>query len=45
MKTLKLAFEKEVKNKLTLKNSGRQSEETLLLKAFKYFDLDNSGKI
>ena len=36
-------FEKELKNKLSLKSSGHTSEETVLLKAFKYFDLDNSG--
>ena len=32
-----------MKNKLALKSSGHTSEETVLLKAFKYFDLDNSG--
>jgi hypothetical protein len=37
-------FEKELKNKLSLKSSGHTSEETVLLKGFKYFDLDNSGK-
>jgi len=37
-------FEKELKNKLSLKTSKFQSEETILLKAFKYFDLDNSGE-
>lgn len=40
----KALFEKELKNKLELKSSGKQSEETLLIKAFKYFDLDNSGE-
>ena len=39
----KSLFEKELKNKLALKSSGHTSEETVLLKAFKYFDLDNSG--
>lgn len=37
-------FEKELKNKLALKSSGKQSEEALIIKAFKYFDLDNSGE-
>ena len=37
-------FEKELKNKLSLKSSGHTTEETVLIKAFKYFDLDNSGK-
>ena len=39
----KTNFEKELKNKLELKSSGHTSDETVLLKAFKYFDLDNSG--
>ena len=43
MSDMKLLFEKELKNKLSLKASGHISEETVLLKAFKYFDLDNSG--
>jgi len=37
-------FEKELKNKLELKSNGYTSDETVLLKAFKYFDLDNTGK-
>lgn len=37
-------FEKELKNKLSLKSSGKTSEEALVIKAFKYFDLDNSGQ-
>lgn len=44
MKTLRTAFEKEIRNKLSLKSDGKQSEETILVKAFKYFDLDNSGE-
>src|SRR5258708_2443906 len=43
MKTRTL-FEKELKEKLALKSTGKQSEESLILKAFKYFDLDNSGE-
>ena len=37
-------FEKELRNKLALKSSGKTSEEALIIKAFKYFDLDNSGE-
>lgn len=37
-------FEKELKNKLALKSDGRSSEERLIIQAFKYFDLDNSGE-
>lgn len=36
-------FEKELKNKLSSRVIGTMTEETLFLKAFKYFDLDNSG--
>jgi Ca2+-binding EF-hand superfamily protein len=34
-----------LKNKLAQKASGAQSEETVLLKAFKYFDLNNNGTV
>lgn len=34
-----------MKNKLAQKASGAQSEETVLLKAFKYFDLNNNGTV
>jgi Ca2+-binding EF-hand superfamily protein len=44
MKSIKNAFEKEIRNKLALKTNGKQSEEALLVKSFKYFDLDNSGE-
>ena len=44
MKSIKSAFEKEIRNKLALKTNGKQSEEALLVKSFKYFDLDNSGE-
>ena len=37
-------FVKELKNKLNQKAYGNITEETVLLKAFKYFDLDNIGK-
>ena len=41
---MKANFVNEIKNKLALKGNGKQGEETLLVKAFKYFDLDNSGE-
>ncbi len=31
--------------KLCTKASGHKSEETVLVKAFKYFDLNNLGKL
>ena len=34
-----------MKNKLAQKASGAQSEETVLLRAFKYFDLNNNGTV
>lgn len=36
-------FEKELKNKLALKTKGSSSEEALLLKAFKFTDLSDTG--
>jgi Ca2+-binding EF-hand superfamily protein len=44
MRAMKTTFEKEIKNKLAIKSNGKQGEETILVKAFKYFDLDNSGE-
>ena len=41
--SLRKQFEKELKNKLALKASGHTLEENVLLKAFKYFDLGNTG--
>ena len=41
---MKAAFEKEIRNKLALKSNGKTGDEVILLKAFKYFDLDNSGE-
>ena len=40
---MKNAFEIELKNKLLIKTIGSQSEEMVLLRAFKYFDLSNTG--
>jgi len=41
--SMKTSFEKELKNKLLQKTVGNQSEEIVLLKAFKYFDLSNTN--
>ncbi len=43
MEGLKASFEKEVKNKLAQK--ATVSEEQVLMKAFKYFDLNDSGEV
>lgn len=45
MSATKNRFEKELKQKLGQKATARLSEESLLLKNFKYFDLDNSGGV
>ena len=37
------SFEKELKNKLQQKSSGITSEEQVLKKSFKYFDLNGNG--
>ena len=37
-------FIKDLKNKLNQKTYGSITEETVLVKSFKYFDLDNTGK-
>ena len=37
-------FIKELKNKLNQKSYGSVTEETVLIRAFRYFDLDNTGK-
>lgn len=39
------SFERELKNKLAQKASGVQNEETVLLRAFKYFDLNNNNTV
>jgi len=39
------SFERELKNKLAQKASGMQNEETVLLRAFKYFDLNNNNTV
>ena len=40
---MKSPFEKELKNKLLIKSTGNHSEEMILLRAFKYFDLSNTN--
>lgn len=45
MDHLKASFERELKNKLQEKTKGSQSEEAVLMKAFKYFDLNDSGSV
>ena len=42
---LSLSFERELKNKLAEKTKGAQSEESVLKKAFKYFDLNDNGTV
>ena len=39
------SFEKTLKQKLSQKATGNANEETVLLKAFKYFDLNNNGTV
>ena len=39
------SFEKELIKKLSQKASGHSTEETVLVRAFKYFDLNNNGTI
>jgi Ca2+-binding EF-hand superfamily protein len=39
------SFEKELIKKLSQKAVGAVSEETVCLKAFKYFDLNNNGTV
>ena len=40
---MKVPFEKELKNKLLIKTVGSKSEEMILLRAFRYFDLSNTN--
>ena len=39
------SFEKELKTKLSQKTTGRLTEEAVLIKNFKYFDLNSSGTV
>ena len=45
MQTDASSFERELKNKLAEKTRGAQSEEAVLMKAFKYFDLNDNGTV
>jgi len=45
MARIRANFENELRQKLSQKSTAYVSEETLLLRAFKYFDLDNSGAV
>lgn len=42
---LLVSFERELKNKLAEKTRGAQSEEAVLTKSFKYFDLNDNGVV
>ena len=39
------SFERELKNKLAEKTKGAQSEQQVLMKSFKYFDLNDNGTV
>ena len=39
------SFEKELIKKLSQKAAGNQSEEQILIKCFKYFDLKNNESV
>jgi Ca2+-binding EF-hand superfamily protein len=45
MDHLKASFERELKNKLSEKTKGAQSEQQVLMKSFKYFDLNDNGTV
>ncbi|KAL4465956.1 hypothetical protein ABPG74_004193 [Tetrahymena malaccensis] len=45
MASFRASFEKELKQRLTQKSTSHSSDEAVLLKSFKYFDLDNSGNV
>jgi Ca2+-binding EF-hand superfamily protein len=45
MANLRSQFERELRQKLQQKATTYQSEEALLVRAFKYFDLDNSNSV
>jgi Ca2+-binding EF-hand superfamily protein len=42
---ISFSFERELKNKLGEKTKGAQSEQQVLMKAFKYFDLNDNGSV
>jgi Ca2+-binding EF-hand superfamily protein len=43
--SVRTQFENEVRLKLAQRSTSYVSEETLMLRSFKYFDLDNSGMV
>lgn len=45
MDSFKAQFESDLKTKLQQRATGNISEENILLRAFRYFDLDNSGSV
>jgi Ca2+-binding EF-hand superfamily protein len=45
MASFRPAFEKELKSKLAQKTAGRLTEEGVLMKNFKYFDLDSTNTV
>jgi Ca2+-binding EF-hand superfamily protein len=45
MANMRQAFERDLRAKLDQKSSAHTTDETVLLRAFKYFDLDNSGSV
>ena len=45
MASSRVQFENELRQKLSQKSTAHISDETVLLKAFKYFDLDNSESV
>jgi len=42
---MRLGFEMALKNKLSQKTNSLQSEETTLMKSFRYFDIDADGYV
>ena len=45
MELLKKSFERDLKAKLAIKSSGNIEENILLLKAFKFYDTNDLGKV
>lgn len=45
MSDIRSDFERELKFKIGQKGKASQTDETTLIRAFRYFDLDNSGTV
>ena len=45
MAAIRTQFENELRQKLSQKSTAHISEETVLIRSFKYFDLDNSEAV